>query len=301
MRFLEVTSIYIYTQIKDITMKQWSELRFVLTKNNESSLELGGSKYPIKKNNSLFDTILTFESSTDEREIEIEVYINHADDINDFNTFFEMSDSDQSYKLETYFNGSKYNATVYAADKPIEVSSIEDLYGTQTQPTSTVKVCLLMTSPFFYSDYSYDYQIGSGTFGYFKYPLDYQFQDTTLFIIGKYQSLIPHVLDNTGNEDNGLIITIKTYSRLENPTIYNKTTNLSTSFTISVNTGSTIEINTIEKSVYIDGVYQSNVKNLFDKWIQLVEGKNVIQFDSEIGAEYADVQVKFYNKYRALK
>ncbi len=282
-------------------MKQWSELRFILTKNDGSSLELGGDKYIIKKSNSLFDTLLTFEASTDEREIEIECYISHADDINDFNTFFELSDKGESYKLQTYFNGSKYNATATTADKPIVVSAIEDLYGTQTQPTATVKICLVMNSPFFYSDFSYDYQIGSGTFGYFSYPLEQRLNDTKTFVVSVAQTIIPHVVDNTGNEDNGIIVTIKTYRELVNPTIYNKTTDLSTSFTMSVNANSTIEINTIEKTVYVDGVYQPNVKNLFDKWLELIEGKNVIQFDSESGAEYTDVQVKFYNKYRALK
>ncbi len=282
-------------------MKQWSELRFILTKNDCSSLELGGEKYPIKKDNSLFNSLLTFESSSDEREIEIECYISHADDINDFNTFFELSDSIQTYKLQTYFNGSIYNSTVYTADKPIAIGGIEDLYGTQTQPTATVKVCLVMSSPFFYSNNSYNYEIGSGVFGKVEYPLTYRLDDGNFFIVSLAQGVSQHVVDNTGNENNGLIITIKTNAPLVNPTIHNKTTGLSTSFSLSVNAKSTIEINTIEKTVYVDGVYHSNVKNLFDKWLELIDGRNLIQFDSESGAESADVEIKFYNKYRALK
>ncbi len=282
-------------------MKQWSELRFILTKNDGTTLELGGTKYPIKKDNSLFDTLLTFETSTEPRDIEIQCFISHVDEINDFNTFFELSDSGQSYKLETYFNGSKYNATVSTADKPIIINAIEDLYGTQTQPSATVKVSLVMDSPFFYSDYSYNYQVGSGLFAKFQYPLSYRLNDSNTFITSLYQSLCLHVVDNTGNEDNGVLITIRTYKALTNPTIYNRTTGLSMSLNLSVDSNSVIEINTIEKSVYLNGTYQGNVKNLFDKWLQLIEGKNVIEFGSEIGKEYADVEIKFYNKYRALK
>ncbi len=286
---------------KEINMKQWSELRFILTKNDTSSLELGGSKYILKKSNSLFDSLLTFESSSYEREIEIECYISHAEDINDFNTFFELSDNSQTYKLEAYFNGSKYNATVVTADKPIEVTAIEDLYGTHTQPSATVKINLVMSSPFFYGDYSYNYEIGSGVFPKVQYPLTQRFGDNSLFMISLAQNLVPHVIDNTGNEDNGLIVTIKAYKPIVNPTIYNETTGLSMTFNLSVDSNSIIKINTIEKCVYVDGVYQGNVKNLFDKWLELIDGKNVIKFDSESGAEYAQVQVQFYNKYRALK
>ncbi len=282
-------------------MKQWSELRFILTKNDGTTLELGGSKYPIKKDNSLFDALLTFESSVSEREIEIECFISHVDDINDFNTFFTLSDSCQEYKMELYFNGSKYNATVGTAEKPIKVSAIEDLYGTQTKPNATVQVNLVMDSPFFYSDYSYDYNIGSDILANIQYPLEHRLGDNKLFVASIYKSLTPHVVDNTGNEDNGVLITIKAYKPLVNPTIYNQTTGLSMNFNLSIESGSTIEINTIEKSVYVDDVYQGNVKNLFDKWLHLIEGKNIIQFGSEAGQEYANVEIKFYNKYRALK
>lgn len=282
-------------------MKQWSELRFILTKNDNTTLEIGSEKYPIKKDNSLFNSLLTFESSVEPRDIEIECFINHVDDIEDFNTFFELSDSSQSYKLEIYFNGSKYSATVSTADKPLEVCGIEDLYGTQSQPSATVKLKLVIDSPFFYSNSSYNYEIGSGIFGKIEYPLSYRLNDTNTFIVSLSQSIIPHVIDNTGNEDNGFIVTIKTYQALKNPTIYNKTTGLSMGFNLSVDNDSTIEINTIEKSVYVNNVYQSNVKNLFDKWLYLIEGKNVLEFDSESGKEYVNVEIKFYNKYRALK
>ncbi len=286
---------------KETTMKQWSELRFVITKDDDSSLEIGTDEYPIKKDNTLFNSLLTFEASYDEREIEIECYINHADDINVFNSFFELSDSSQTYKMATYFNGNKYNSTVVVSDKPIEVKAIEDLYGTDTQPTAAVKISLIMKSPFFYSDNAFEHEISSGTFGYIQYPLSHRLNDDNLFTIGYAQGFVPYIVDNTGNENNGLIITIQAPEPIVNPIIYNKTTGLSTSFNMYIDRGSTAEINTIEKSVYLDGVYQGNVKNLFDKWLELIEGKNVIQFDSESGAENAKVQVKFYNKYRALK
>ncbi len=279
--------------------RQWSELYFILYKDT-LSLTLGGDKYRIKKDNSLFQSLTTFEKSTDEREIEIEVYIDHVSDLTDFQKFFEMSDSDTTYLMETYFNGNKYNCTIVPDDKPFEVRKIEDLYGTHTQPTATVKVSIKMESPFFYSDYSYDYNIGSSTSYLWSFPHSYGIGDPTYFVFGLQQELVHHIVDNTGNEDNGVIVTIISGRELSDPTIKNITTGLSTSFTLSVNANSTIVINTIDKTVYVNGVYKPNVKNLFDKWLQLIEGKNVIEFESNSGSEYANVEVKFFNKYRAL-
>lgn len=303
------------TARKATESKQWNNLYFVLTKNDTSSgaysvhrraggtysvLELGTNKYKIVKSNKLFQALTTFETSFDERELEIEVYINDVVDIKEFGDFFEMSNSGEKYKLEIYFNNQKYHATVTVDDKPFKVEKIEDLHGTVTQPTSTIKINLIMENPFFYSDYSYDTEIGAGITPLFKYPLPCRLNDNCDFIIGKSTEIIPHIVDNLGNENNGIIVTINTSKLLFNPTIYNDTTGFNMGFNLNVGVNSIIIINTIEKTVYVNDVYIANAKKLFDKWLTLEKGLNVIRFTALAGAETSKVKVQFYNKYRAL-
>lgn len=279
-------------------MKQWSDLYFILTKADNRTLTLGSDKYPIAKNNDLFNSLLTFENMEKERKIPIEVYINNANDINEFINFFEATKYNNRYRysLATFFNGNKYNSTITTDDQAYEITKVEDLYGTETQPTSTIKLELIMDDPFFYSDFSYNEEIGVGTKALFKFP----YKPNGKLIFSKTQSLQPHIIDNEGNEDNGVIIIITSSENLKNPKIKNDTTGLSMGFNLSASLNDIIVIDTIKKKVEVNGTEVFNVKNLFDKWLRLEKGKNQISFSATSGAERCKVRIKFYKKYRGI-
>ena len=279
-------------------MKQWSDLFFILTKADNTTLTLGSDKYPIAKNNDLFNSLLTFENMEEERKIPIEVYINSVEDINEFINFFEVTKYNNKYRysLTTFFNGNKYNSTITTDGQAYEVTKVEDLYGTETQPTSTIKLELVMNDPFFYSDFSYDEEIGAGTNALFKFP--YNINNTLIF--SQTKSLQPHVIENEGNEDNGVIIIITSAENLKNPKIQNDTTGLSMGFNLSTSLNDIIVIDTIKKKVELNGLEVLNVKNLFDKWLRLEKGKNQISFSASSGAERCKVRIKFYKKYRGI-
>lgn len=283
-------------------MRQWSDLYFILKKSDNATLELGKEKYPIVKDNSLFDSLLTFEAIEEGRKIPIEVYINNISDTYEFQNFFEASryNRNHKYRLETYCNGVKYNSTVITDEKPYEVTKIEDLYGTETQPASSIKIELIMNDPFFYSDFSHDFEIGAGESPYLRYMLPFRLGDNAKYSVAKAINLIPHVVDNKGNEDNGLVITIQSGKDLVNPKIVNETTELSMGFNLETGLNDIIKIDTIAKEVYLNDILQLNKKNLFDKWLLLIKGFNVLKFEAEAGADLAKVRVQFYNKYRAI-
>ena len=284
-------------------MKQWSDLHFILRKSDNTTLELGKEKYPIVKDNSLFDSLLTFEAIEEGRKIPIEVYINNISDTYEFQNFFEASRYNQNHKyiLETHCNGIKYNSTVTTNEKPYEVTKIEDLYGTETQPASSIKIELIMNDPFFYSDFSYYFEIGAGESPHIRYLLPFRIGDNDVkYSVSKSINLMPHIIDNKGNEDNGVVITIQSGKCLVNPKISNETTNLSMGFNLETGLHDIIKIDTIAKEVYLNDILQLNKKNLFDKWLLLIKGVNILKFDADSGADLAKVRVQFYNKYRAI-
>ncbi len=280
--------------------KQYNNLSFLLTKADGATLELGGSQYPIVKSNTLFNNLLTFKNSTDGREIEIEVYINNASEIAQFGDFFEMSDTNEKYSLQIYFNNNIYNATVYTTDEPFQINQLEDLYGTKTKPTTSIKITLYMDTPFFYSNVSYTKNIGAQNEAKIKYPLTNRLNANKEFIVAYTSELVPHIINNVGNEDNGVVITIRNSTILVNPKIKNETTGMEMGFNMAVNINSTIVINTINKTVYVNNEYQSNVKNLFDKWLILIEGVNIISFEADTGAENSTIELSYFDKFRNL-
>ena len=282
---------------------QMSELFFILKKDDGTILELGGQKYPIVKSNKLFNSLFTFENLDDSRDIPIEVYINSIGDVDEFTNFFEATKYNQKYKykMDIHCNGKKYNANIITAERPLEITNIEDLYGTLTQPTATMKIELIMESPYFYGDYSYDVEIGGGTEPLLKYPLPWRWGDTNGFAVSNAQAIIPHIIENYGNENNGIIINIYSGKNLKNPRVINESTGFIMGFDMTANANDILEINTIEKTVHKNGKLMPNVKRLFDKWLMLADGINVISFDADSGAQLCKVNLKFYNKYRVLR
>ncbi len=283
-------------------MKQWDSLYFILIKDDGNTLELGTGKYKIVKNSATFNSLLTFENIEEERTIPIELYLNDINDIADFINFFEPTRYNEKcqYQMELYCNGTKYNASFTTDDKPFEVIGIEDLYGTASNPTATVKLNLVMDDPFFYSDYSYNAEIGAGSTPLMRFPLNFRLGSSRKFGVSQAKQLIPHIIDNIGDEENGVIITIFSGYTLVNPRIVNETTNFTMSINIEAATNDIIIINTIKKEVYKNGVFIANAKRLFDKWTTLIKGKNTLSFEADSGAELASVKVEFFNKFRAI-
>lgn len=284
-------------------MKEWTNLIFTLTKSDNTTLVLGGSptgaqicKYTIKKDNGLFNSIMSFDYKSNERSIPIEVYINSMLDIRDFRDFFESTSSyelAEVYDLEILANEVYYYGTCILEDS-YDITEIEDLYGSKT---ATVKLDLTMNDPFFYSSYSYTQSIGSGTTPCFELPIA---MNKAFYLFSLVAPLVPHIIDNKGNEDNGIIIKIVSTLNLTNPKIINETTGFTMGLILKTDLHDTIEIDTKLKTVRVNGKIILNAKCIGDKWMKLERGVNVMKFKAEHGENNASVTMSFKDKYRAI-
>ena len=282
----------------------WENLFFEITKQDGSILTLGKDKYAIKKDNKLFDNLLTFEEELKEREIEIEVYYTDVQDIKVFQDFFELQKRGKNYKydLKITANNKIYKAQCYTDDKPFDVTEIDDLFFLETQPTATIALKLIIENQYLYSETGYKKSIGASSDYFFRYPYYVGMNNKTNNIIfGLKTGLQPYNIDNAGNEDNGVVVTVETDGDLLTPIIRNKTTGFEMGLNLSMDLGDILVVDTIKKSVIFNGEQLTNVKRLFDKWLTLQEGVNVVEFGALVGEDNATVTIEFFNKFRSVQ
>lgn len=111
-------------------------------------------------------------------------------------------------------------------------------------------------------------------------------------------------VDNESTKDVGITITLEADDIVENPIIYNQTTNETLKLLCTMKANDKIVIKTIEGNITVelirDGVttdYNYTVDEDNDGYIQLVMGTNVIKYDADEGVEYLNVKFEYKNQF----
>lgn len=111
-------------------------------------------------------------------------------------------------------------------------------------------------------------------------------------------------VDNESTKDVGITITLEADDIVENPIIYNQTTNETLKLICTMEANDKIMIRTIEGNITVelirDGVttdYNYTVDEDNDGYIQLVMGTNVIKYDADSGVEYLNVKFEYKNQF----
>lgn len=278
----------------------WSNLEFILTDTNTGeTLHLGeGSKtYPsISSDEALFNALQSFTVEEDEgRTIPIKLLLRNMNETAFLNAFLNPK---RKYNLQVIRDGLNYYTQCTALEP--EPAGIDDLYGdSQKGITYTVNLQLLASRNYFESDPISSNSVGSQLSENFMFGVSYPL-DMKQYIFSVKLPIQPVVVNNQGGDNIGFTLTITPQAPLINPILRNETTGLEMKIFIRAEVGDTLIIDTIDKTVSLNGVYYENVKRIQDNWLKLELGNNILKFDADTGGGSADAYIVFRNKYRGF-
>lgn len=285
-----------------MSKKVWNNLKFYLTDIETGDVlrfgENTGQFELIQKSEDLFSALQTYAIDEDEgRTIPIPLYLNNMTETSTLNNFLNPK---KKYNLQIIKDSTNY----YTQCKIIEpeLTGCDDLYGDKSKLiVYTVNLQLLNNKDYFLSDLTNRKSVGAGFEEYFKYGKYYALPlDIDNFIFSLREPLHPVSILNIGGDSNGIYMRIKPNSLLLNPVIKNVTTGFAMKLLITAKVNDVLEIDTNDKYVRLNGKDFYNVKQIQDKWLVLEKGNNTISFEADSGAEDAEVELSYRNKYRGL-
>lgn len=284
------------------TQRQWDNLKITFLNPNGKKFEIGeNTNYRIEKGGDLFSSLMVSpidDRVYSEREITVSLILSDMKDTRVITDFFTPN---INYNLDILADGQNY-VTVARINKSFSISGIESLYGTN-EKHATVKLNLICENPVFYEQQAKVITEDTQSKDLFKYPYYLPSSNNEYFI---FELKLPQrliIIDNKGNDANGIEVKITAYAFLKNPTLINETTRQSMTIEANLEKGNVMEINTGTLGnpyVKINGEIQYNAKRLFDKWFKIERGINMIRFKSENGEENCEVVLYYRNKYRGL-
>lgn len=122
-------------------------------------------------------------------------------------------------------------------------------------------------------------------------------------IMGLRKQSLVATLNNEGDINTGLLITISCTGEVTNPTIQNLSTQEFIKINKELTTGEQIIISTSSGEKYIKGILKGVESNYFkymdfdSSWIQLKVGENTLKYTAEEGANNLEVLISFLPRY----
>lgn len=282
--------------------RQWKRLNIIFIHPNGKKFDIGeGTNFRIEKSEDLFNSLIVAPIDDRiylEREILISLILDDMKYAKNVTSFFAPN---INYTLDILADENRYT-TIARINKTLSLSGVESLFGTNEKPAS-IKINLICDNPVFYEQNAYEITQNSQSEDLFKYPyyLPKQNNEYFMFEIKLPQKLI--LINNRGNDSNGIEARIKAYSKMINPTFINETTGQVMSIEVILEKGSVMEVNTGTLGapyIKINGEIKHNLKSLYHKWFKIEKGANMIRFATENKEENCELIITYRNKYRGL-
>lgn len=117
---------------------------------------------------------------------------------------------------------------------------------------------------------------------------------------------ITKTVNNMGDTENGVIMTLTATGTVQNPLVYNVETKERFAINYTMKAGDKIVINTNkgEKSIYnYRGGEKINIINFvtkYSKWLSMHIGENIISLDCQNGSEFLQLNITHINKFQGV-
>lgn len=180
------------------------------------------------------------------------------------------------------------------------IENIEgDLYTNKQQ----LQISIICPDPYF-KDTATGLYTFSNIIDLFEFP--FAIEETPGVPISELGEFVEIAITNNSDDDTGIIITMLANAAVENPTIYNMTTNEYFTLDIELDTGDVVTIDTRRghKTVTLnqDGVITNIINNMAQgsTWLNLVVGDNIFSYTCESGAANLNIGVELQPIYEGV-
>lgn len=163
------------------------------------------------------------------------------------------------------------------------------------------QICLLQFTagdPYIYRKDTVNFEIGSWI-NAFKFPLVIPERGMRM---GYRQPSLFGTINNTGQEETGMLIRFVATGRVINPSLIKVDSGEYFKLNVTLENGDVVEISTFRGNKSITLIRDNERSNIFHKraplckFIQLDVGENLVRYDADEGLEHLTVKVKFTPK-----
>lgn len=180
---------------------------------------------------------------------------------------------------------------------------IETMDGDLYTETQQIQISIICPDPYFK-----DTETGLYTFGnvvsLFQFP--FSIAETPGIPISELDEYVEIAITNNSDDETGVIITMLANGTVENPTIYNQTTNENFTLNITMQTGDLITIDTrrgykrvtLTRNAVVTNILNNMSQN--SEWLNLVVGDNIFTYSCESGADNLNINVTLQPIYEGV-
>lgn len=180
---------------------------------------------------------------------------------------------------------------------------IENIEGDLYSQKQNIQISIICPDPYF-KDATTGLYTFSNIINLFEFP--FAIEETPGVPISELGEFVEIAITNNSDDDTGVIITMLANAAVENPTIYNMTTNEHFTLDIELEAGDVVTLDTRRghKTVTLnrDSVITNIINNMVQgsTWLNLVVGDNIFSYTCESGAEYLNISVELQPIYEGV-
>lgn len=207
-------------------------------------------------------------------------------------------------KLYEFFKVKKA-VTIYFKNKNRDVKitgRLQKFDGSLFSQTQTLTLEIICNDPYF-KDKDDSTQNMSQIIDNFEFPFAIAEEGKEFSYIDK---VITKVIENNGDVEAGLIITLRAEGEVVDPIIYDVDTREKFGLNFTMQKSDLIQINTNKGNKKVELVRNNVTTNIINsimkgnKWLELKNGDNLFTYDCKSGAEYLYISFCYANLYEGV-